>query len=181
VREEYQRSYVRDNKEASMRFVIGVVLALSVGIGAYLGSAQVADSAKAPPRRVTLQVGDIAAVRHVQCQATAESRSHPLHADYLLCSKRPLSRAAASVYLFEGGVGVRVAKVGQVSCFLGTPGDLGTPGFARSRIFSASLVCNRGSGRGHRRGHIYLSVEVLPHGIAVLHEDKIVYRTGWNP
>ena len=35
-----------------MRFVIGVVLALSVGIGAYPGSAQVADSAKAPPRRV---------------------------------------------------------------------------------------------------------------------------------
>jgi hypothetical protein len=45
-----------------MRFVIAVVLALSVGIGAYLGSAQVADSAKTPPRRVTLQTGKTASM-----------------------------------------------------------------------------------------------------------------------
>jgi hypothetical protein len=47
-----------------MRFVIGVVLALSVGIGAYLGSAQVADSAKTPPRKVTLRAGDVASFDH---------------------------------------------------------------------------------------------------------------------
>jgi len=156
-----------------MRFVIGVVLALSVGIGAYLGSAQVADSAKAAPRRVTLQLGDTAAFQHVRCQATGGLRSHPMRGAYLRCSKGPLSRAAVSVALYRGH-GVEVAKVGkkagQVSCFLGAPGSA-------SRIFSASLVCNHGSGRGH----IYLTVKVLPHGIAVLHEDKMVYRTGWNP
>src|SRR5215469_4505416 len=102
-----------------MRFVIGVVLALSVGIGAYLGSAQVADSAKTP-RRVTLQVGDIAVVGNGQCRATPESRQHPLRADYLLCSNGPLSRAAASVSVFEFGGGVRVGiTVGQGSWFFG--------------------------------------------------------------
>ena len=152
-----------------MRFVIGVVLALGVGIGAYLGSAQVADSAKTPPRTVRLQVGDIAVVGNGQCRATPESRQHPLRADYLLCSNGPLSRAAASVSVFEFGAGVRVGKtVGQVSCFLGAPGG---------PIFSASLVCNKGTGRGH----LDVSVEVLPRGIAVLKQRKMVYRTGWNP
>ena len=151
-----------------MRFVIGVVLALSVGIGAYLGSAQVADSAKAPPRKVTLRVGDIAVVGNGQCRATPESRQHPLRADYLLCSNGRLSRAAASVYLFEGGGGVRVGtKVGQVSCYLGAPGA--------SRTFVADLTCHKG-----RRKHIYLSVEALPRGIAVV-KNGVVYRTGWDP
>jgi len=62
VREEYQRvRTLATTRRLQMRFVIGVVLGLSVGIGAYLDPAQVAESANAPPRRLTLRLGDIAA------------------------------------------------------------------------------------------------------------------------
>jgi hypothetical protein len=47
--------------------------------------------------------------------------------------------------------------------------------------FSASLSCNKGPNEGPRRGHIDVSVEVLPGRIAVLKKGKMVYRTGWNP
>jgi len=122
-----------------MRFVIGVVLALSVGIGAYLGSAQVADSAKTPPRRVTLQVGDIATVGQVRCRGfsnPSRQRPHPILATYLRCSTGPLSRAAASVAVMPGLVDVG-KKAGQVSCFLVAPGH-------RNQIFSAYLGCTKG-------------------------------------
>ena len=151
-----------------MRFVIGVVLALSVGIGAYLGSAQVADSAKTPPRRVTLQVGDIAAAGQVQCRAEPESRQHPTRVAYLQCSKGPLSRAAESVGVWPGGVDVG-AKVGQISCYVGAPGG------TASRFFSAYLSCKKGP------RHAAVAVEARPDGIAVLKKRKMVYRTGWNP
>src|SRR5215475_5176227 len=92
-----------------MRFVIGVVLALSVGIGAYLGSAQVAGSAKTPPRRMKLRIGDIAAVGQVQCRAWTDSRRHPIRYAYLECSKGPWSRASRaglSVFVLPGAVNV---------------------------------------------------------------------------
>ena len=151
-----------------MRLVIGVVLALSVGIGAYFGSAQVAGSAKTPPRRVTLQIGDVAAVGQVQCRAGTSQVRHPLHADYLQCSKGPLSRAAGSVAVSSVGVDVQ-KKVRHVQCFLETPGYA-------NRIFSASLVCTKGP------RYAGLSIEVQPGGInVVLKHRKIVYRTGWKP
>jgi hypothetical protein len=164
-----------------MRFVIGVVLALSVGIGAYLGSAQVADSAKTPPRRVTLRIGDVAALGQIQCRATAWTRQHPTRTSdaYLRCSKGPLSRAAASVAVYPWGVLVG-KKVGHVQCFWQAPG----PGLIppRTFYFSASLSCNKGPNEGPRRGHIDVSVEVLPGRIAVLKDDRrVVYRTGWDP
>src|SRR5215469_7608630 len=151
-----------------MRFVIGVVLALSVGIGAYPGSAQVADSAKAPPRRVTLRVGDVAALGHLQFRATAGTRQHPTRTRdaYLRCSR---GRPTESVDVSLGGVRVS-KKAGHVQCFLGGPGP-------RASIFVAGLICNDEG----RRKHIYLSVEVLPGRIAVLKDDRRVYRTGWDP
>src|SRR5262249_1176133 len=95
-----------------MRFVIAFVPPPSLSIAAYLGSAQVAGSAKTPPRRVTLQVGDIAVAGQVQCRAEPESRQHPTRVAYLQCSKGPLSRAAVSVAVFPGGVDVG-KKVGH--------------------------------------------------------------------
>jgi len=88
-----------------MRFVLSVVLALSVGIGAYFGSARAASSAKAPPRMVLLRMGQIAAVGQsgprAQCQATlgVEDRSTRL----LRCSPGPLSRATYSILLAPNG------------------------------------------------------------------------------
>jgi hypothetical protein len=151
-----------------MRFVIGVVLALSVGIGAYLGSAQVADSAKAPPRRVALQIGDIAAVGHIQCRAWTDSRSHPLRDAYLQCSKGPWSRAALGVTVFPGAVDVG-KKVGHVRCISEGPSETGHP------FFSAYLRCQKGP-----HSVSSLSIEARPDGIAVLKKGKMVYRTGWN-
>jgi hypothetical protein len=73
-----------------MRFVIGVVLALSVGIGAYLGSAQAAGSAKTPPRTVNSRAAESVTVfgnnvdvekkiGHVQCfwQSPRPAKPHP--------------------------------------------------------------------------------------------------------
>jgi len=88
-----------------MRFVLSVVLALSVGIGAYFGSARAASSAQAHPRMVLLRKGEIAAVGpygpRAQCQATLgiEDRSARL----LRCSPGPLSRATYSILLASNG------------------------------------------------------------------------------
>jgi hypothetical protein len=87
-----------------MRFVFGLVLALSVGIGAYFGSAQVASSAKATPRTITLRIGDVAVVGQVRCLAWTDSRSSPIHDAYLRCSKGPRSRAAYSVDVLPEGI-----------------------------------------------------------------------------
>src|SRR5215470_2412060 len=93
-----------------MRFVLSVVLALSVGIGAYFGSARVASSAKAPPRMVLLRMGDIAAVGRsgprAQCLATSESRSDPYRYAWLRCSAGPLSRATYWITIAPGGFDV---------------------------------------------------------------------------
>jgi len=76
-----------------MRFAIGVVLALSVGIGAYFGSAQVATSAKTSPQRtVTMRLGDVAVFGQVKCLATSDSRSHPMSGAYLRCGERQGSK-----------------------------------------------------------------------------------------
>jgi hypothetical protein len=93
-----------------MRFAFSVVLALSVGIGAYFGSARVASSAKVPPRMVLLRMGDIAAVGRsgprAQCQATSESRSDPYRYAWLRCSPGPLSQATYTVVLAARGLAV---------------------------------------------------------------------------
>ncbi|HET8752160.1 MAG TPA: hypothetical protein VFM43_06495 [Gaiellaceae bacterium] len=162
-----------------MRFVIGVVLALSVGIGAYLGSAQVADSAKTPPRRVTLRFGDIAAIGQIQCVATTDSRSqHPGTRDaFMWCSKGPVSHAAGSVEVRPGGL-IVLKKVGQAQCVFDAP--LGASSARGGHLIISDLLCSR---EGPRK-HIRVSVKVLPGvpgGIAVLKKGKMVYRTGWDP
>src|SRR5262245_31762348 len=155
-----------------MRFVIGVVLALSVGIGAYLGSAQVADSAKTPPRRVTLQMGDIAVAGQVQCRAWTDSRSLPVHPAYMQCSKGPWNRAfRAGVSVFVTPYGINFSKkVGKAQCYLAAPAAYGR--YAHP-IFSAELRCQKGP-------HAVSSaqIEVLPDGITVLHKGQRVYTTG---
>ena len=171
-----------------MRFVIGVVLALSVGVGAYLGSAQVADSAKTPPRKVTLRLGDIAAIGHIHCRAEQDGRSwdHLILRDaFFACSKGPSSRAvddaAQWVQVRPGAVRV-FKKVGQVQCDLEAPS--GRPTFSTPALLSgrhpivyASLACWKGPGN-HAAA---LSVEVLPGGIAVVNRwGKMVHRTRWN-
>jgi len=88
------------------RFAIGVVLALSVGIGAYFGSAQLAGSASNPPKRtVTLRIGDVAVLGEIQCVAVSESRRHPMKpgAYYMRCSKRPFDQARYRVDVFPDG------------------------------------------------------------------------------
>jgi hypothetical protein len=89
-----------------MRFIVSVVLALSVGIGAYFGSARAASSAKARPRTVRHpRIGDIAAVGQAQCRAWTDSRFHPIREAYLQCSGGPLIRATYRVeVLFDGAI-----------------------------------------------------------------------------
>jgi len=154
-----------------MRFVIGVVLAVSVGIGAYLGSARAAGSATAPARTVQLRIGDIAVVGQLQCRAWTDSRSNPIPT-YLECSKGPWNPDAVSVTVFPGGV-TRSKKVGEGVCSLVSPGR--APG--HHVIFRASLLCaNALAGK-----HVDASVEFLPSGLAVLRNGKTVYRAGWDP
>ena len=162
-----------------MRFVIGVVLALSVGVGAYLGSAQVADSAKTPPRTVTLRSGDIAAIGHYQCRGVTYGERHPVPNAYLLCSVGPLSRAAESVEVFGDSVSVE-KKVGHVQCFWQSPRPEGPhpPGPSTPHptpYFSENLRCLKGP-----RTYVNGSMVVLPRGIAFFKRRTMVYRTGWG-
>ncbi|HTZ06571.1 MAG TPA: hypothetical protein VMB53_12605 [Gaiellaceae bacterium] len=86
-----------------MRFAFGLALVFSVGIGAYLGSAQVATSAKPPRRVLELRVGDSALIRKdLQCVAISDSRRYPLKNAYMRCSKRP---AGASRFWVDIGPG----------------------------------------------------------------------------
>src|SRR5262252_358429 len=123
-----------------MRFVIGVVLALSVGIGAYLGSARAAGSATAHARVVHLRIGDIAVAGQVQCRAIKETRSNPTRPDYLRCSKGPLGRAASSVMVTPNGVNFS-NNVGKALCFLAA--YAAQPGYPHP-IFSTDLRCQKG-------------------------------------
>ena len=80
-----------------MRFVFGLVLALSVGIGAYLGSAQVASSAKATPRTLTMPIGDVAVVGQIRCLAWTDSRSSPIsRGSSTASSARPRSNSCST-------------------------------------------------------------------------------------
>jgi hypothetical protein len=76
-----------------MRFVFGVALVLSVGIGAFFGSAQVAGSTKVPPKTVTMRIGDVAVVGPVECLAWTDSRRFPIRRAYMRCSARPKDQA----------------------------------------------------------------------------------------
>lgn len=87
-----------------MRVVFGFVLALCVGVGACLGSAQAASSAKANGRIVTLKVGDVAVLGTVQCRVTSNSTRFPGEYAYVQCSNGPLSKAAYS-FSNSGGCG----------------------------------------------------------------------------
>src|SRR5262249_31940640 len=147
----------------------------------------VADSAKTPPRRVTLRIGDVAVLGQIQCQAIAVTRARTGHTPgpndvHLHCSS---GRAAESVDVSLGGVGIS-NKAGHIQCFLGGPGLLKASSSvaswslaSRAAIFVADLICHKYKGRGK---HIYLSVEVLPGGIAIGKMNRgVVYKTGWDP
>ena len=75
-----------------MTLALPAALVVSVGVGAYFGSAQIATSSKPPARVLELRVGDSAVIRQdLQCVATSDSRRFPLKEAYMRCSKRPFS------------------------------------------------------------------------------------------
>jgi len=92
------------------RFAMGAALVLSVGVGAFFGSARLAGSAPTRAsngRIVTLQLGDSAVLGYrVRCLARSDSRSSPLRYAYMRCSKRPASRARYSVDIAPEGISV---------------------------------------------------------------------------
>ena len=142
-----------------MRFVIGAVLALSVGIGAYLGSAQVADSAKTPHRRVTLRIGDIALVGGMPCRVSSGSVRRPAPS-IISCSIRN-----GRVGTDGGGVDFE-KKLEQVRC-----------GFEEPLAQRHHSMLNTGVFCSGPHGVSSVSVLVLPGGIiAVSKKAKIVYR-----
>jgi hypothetical protein len=102
-----------------MRLVISVVLALSVGIGAYLGSAQAAGSATARPRMVILRIDEVAAAGRSHCRATSESRSQPYRYAYMRCWTGP--EGSATYTALVGGGAVAVFKKGVDAPVYTTP------------------------------------------------------------
>ena len=96
------------------RFAIAVVLALSIGIGAFFGSAQLAGSASNPPKRtVVLHIGDKAILGEMQCVAVSDWRRHPMKpgAYYMQCSRRPLIHSRYHVDVSPDGAQVWEAGV----------------------------------------------------------------------
>jgi len=89
-----------------MRFVFGVAVVLSVGIGAFFGSAQVAGSTKVPPKTVTMGIGDVAVVGPVQCLAWTDSRRFPIRRAYMRCSAGPKEQAPYLVDIGANAVAV---------------------------------------------------------------------------
>lgn len=103
------------------RFATGVALALSVGVGAYFGSARLAGSTpNRAPRVVTMQVRDVAVLGgRVRCQAWSDSRSSPLRHAYMHCSKRPASQARYWVDIAPEGI--VVWQIGSTEPLYTTP------------------------------------------------------------
>jgi hypothetical protein len=108
-------------QRGSARIGIGVVLAISIGIGAYLGSAQLAHSTPNAKRTVTLRVGDVAVFGRVRCLARTESRNEPMRPGsyYMRCSKRPLREARYIVDVFP--TGATVSQAGNDTPLYSTP------------------------------------------------------------
>jgi hypothetical protein len=112
-----------------MRVVFGFVLALCVGVGACFGSAQAANSAKANGRIVTLKIGDVAVIGHVQCRVFTNSVRHPVEYAHVHCSNGPLSKAAYSV-VTNGGIDVY--QKGVSAPIYSTPQTMGNHQVANS-------------------------------------------------
>lgn len=82
-----------------------VVALLSLGLGAYFGSARIADSTSSRPRVVTLRNHGIAVYGNVQCVAD----SSPISRRHMECSRRPGSRAPYNVEIYPNLVVVTEA------------------------------------------------------------------------
>jgi hypothetical protein len=107
---------------ARIPLMIGGLFAVVVGIGAYLGTAQVAASTPQAPRRtVTLRIGDVAVLGRIQCIAISESRARPMTpgAYYMRCLKRP--RSGAHYVVDNFGDGAVVWRVGEATPLYTTP------------------------------------------------------------
>jgi hypothetical protein len=87
------------------RLFVGCGLALSLGVGCYFGSAQIANSAS-DRRVVTLRSRDIAVFGGVQCIANTEAGYR-----HMLCSRRPRGQARYDVAIFPKSV--IVYKMGE--------------------------------------------------------------------
>ena len=108
-----------------MRVVSGFVLALCVGIGAFFGSAQAANSAQANGRIVTLKLGDVAVLGNVQCRVFTRSPRYPVEYAHVQCSTGPLSKAAYSAVTNgspDVGGGIDVFQKGVSAPIYATPG-----------------------------------------------------------
>lgn len=85
-----------------MRYLFGAILALSVGIGAYFGSAKVAGSAATNGRIVKLHFGDTPTFGRVRCIATGNQTHH----HFLICEKA-VSRPTYTVVVLPNVIVVR--------------------------------------------------------------------------
>jgi hypothetical protein len=103
-----------------MRVVFGFVLALCVGVAACFGSAQVANSAQANGRIVTLKLGDVAVLGDIQCRVFTRSPGHPVEYAHVQCSNGPLSKA---VYSFATARGIQVFQKGVSAPIYSSPID----------------------------------------------------------
>jgi hypothetical protein len=84
---------------SSTRVLVRCGLALSLGVGGYLGSAQIANPASSRSRVITLRSQDVAVFGGVQCVGNVEAGYK-----HMLCSRRPRSKARYDVAIFPRSV-----------------------------------------------------------------------------
>ena len=96
------------------RFASILFAAFALSAGAYLAATQIAASAPARTRTVTLRFGDVAVFGKVQCIATAEAR-----VQHLLCQRRPrrTARYEAAIIADE----IEVFQLGDPDPIFTTP------------------------------------------------------------
>jgi len=87
----------RETQEVSASCSSG--LAVSAGLGSYLGSARLAGSTSTAPRTITLRSQDVAVFGRVRCSANVEART-----PHFLCSKRPRAKAKYEVSIFRESI-----------------------------------------------------------------------------
>jgi len=90
------RNHLERQRLTTTRVSIGIALTLGLGIGGFLGSAELAGSTSLPrsaptksPRTVVLRLRDVAVLGRIRCVAISDSRDEPMVGAYIRCSRRP--------------------------------------------------------------------------------------------
>lgn len=93
-----------------------LIVAMSVVVGSYFGSAKIAQSTSSASsaRTITLRTGDVAVYGNLRCLATFEGRT-----DYFLCSRRPRARARYEAAIRPSGI--NVFRMGNPDPIYSTP------------------------------------------------------------